>query len=88
MDMFFHGFRGATASFFGLELVTRRRDGAEVFSSGRGVLTLEGGGSVLEEQLPPEVEKRGLQLVLVAEVGGTGAMSMMASRMATFSGGV
>src|SRR4051794_28911331 len=51
-----------------LELGLKCGDDAEVFSAGRRVLSLKGGGAVLEEDLLPGVEERGRELVLVAEV--------------------
>jgi hypothetical protein len=43
-------------------------DGPLEVTLGRGVLPLEGGGAVLEELLLPEVEQRGGELMLVAEI--------------------
>src|SRR5512142_2639744 len=65
--MFFHQFRDDLV--LTLELLPQRGDGSQVVALGRAVLALEGGGTVLEEQLLPGVEECGLQLVLVTEVG-------------------
>ena len=64
--MFLHQFSDDLV--LALELVAECGDGAEVLGLGRGVLAFEGGGAVLEELLLPEVEQRGRELELVAEV--------------------
>src|SRR5262249_10271496 len=51
-----------------LELVAQGGDGPLEVAIGCRVLPLEGGGAVLEELLPPGVEQRGRELMLVAEV--------------------
>src|SRR5579883_2212307 len=51
-----------------LELVAPGGDGPLEVAVGCRVLPLEGGGAVLEELLLPEVEQRGRELMLVAEV--------------------
>src|SRR3954447_402677 len=65
--MFFHQFGDDLV--LALELVAQRGDGAEVLCLGRGDLAaIEGRGPVLEELLLPEIEQRGRELMLVAEV--------------------
>src|SRR5579862_1148679 len=61
-----------------LELVAQRGDGPLEVAVGRGVLPLEGGWAVLEELLLPEVEERGRELVLVAEIRDGDAVDQMA----------
>jgi hypothetical protein len=51
-----------------LELVAQGGDGPLEVAVGSGALPLEGGRSVLEELLLSEVEQRGRELMLVAEV--------------------
>ena len=58
----------ATTSFLRWSLSRRAAMVRWRWPLGRGVLALEGGGAVLEELLLPEVEQRGRELVLVAEV--------------------
>src|SRR4051812_48788992 len=65
-DMFFYQF--GDDFVLALELVAQGGDDSLEVVLGRGVLALEGGGAVLEELLLPEVEERGRELVLVAEV--------------------
>src|SRR6201996_9095897 len=64
--MFLHQFRDDLV--LALELVAQGGDGPLEVALGRGALPLEGGGSVLEELLLPDVEQGGRELVLVAEV--------------------
>ena len=64
--MFLHQFRDDLV--LALELVAQRGDGPLEVAVGRGGLALEGRRSVLEELLLPEVEQRGRELMLVAEV--------------------
>ena len=61
-----------------LQLVAQRGDGPVEAALGGGVLALEGGGSVLEELLLPEVEQRGGELILVAEVRDGHVVDQMA----------
>ena len=55
--MFFHQLRDDLV--LAPELVAQGGDGSVEVSLGRGVLPLEGGRSVLEERLLPEVEEGG-----------------------------
>src|SRR4051794_16480069 len=73
--MFFHQF--SDDFVLALELVAEGGDGADVLGLGRGVLALEGGGSVLEELLLPEVEQRGRELELIAEIGDGDVVDQM-----------
>jgi hypothetical protein len=63
-----------------LELVAQRGDGSLEVALGRGELAPEGGRAVLEELLLPEVEERGRELVLIAEVGDGHAVDQMAPK--------
>src|SRR3954447_11882041 len=74
--MFFHQFSDDLV--LPLELLAQRGDDAEVLALGRGALALEGGGAVLEELLLPEVEQRGRELMLVAEVRDRDTVDQMA----------
>src|SRR3954447_3689687 len=76
--MFLHQF--SDDFVLALELVAQRGDGALEVALGRGVLALEGGRAVLEELLLPEVEERGRELVLVAEVRDGDAVDQMAPK--------
>src|SRR6516225_4762219 len=60
------------------ELVARRGDGPLEVALRRGVLALEGGRSVLEELLLPEVEQGGGELMLVAAVRDGDVVDQMA----------
>ena len=60
-----------------LELVAEGGDGPMEVALGGGVLALERGGPVLEELLLPEVEQRGRELMLVAEVRDGDAVDEM-----------
>ena len=55
--MFFHQFRDDF--ILALELFLQRGDGPEMVGLGGVVLSLKGGGAVLEELLLPEVEESG-----------------------------
>jgi hypothetical protein len=68
--MFFHQLRDDFV--LALELVAQRGDGAVEAVLGGGVLALEGDGSVLEELLLSEIEQRGGEPVLVADVRDRG----------------
>src|SRR5262244_223500 len=61
-----------------LELVAQRGDGPLEVALRRGILALKGGRSVLEELLLPEVEQRGRELMLVAEVRDGDVVDQMA----------
>src|SRR3954452_13919024 len=76
--MFFHQFRDDFV--LALELVAQCGDGPDVPALGRGLLGLEGGGAVLEELLLPEIEERGRELMLVAEVRDGHAVDQMAPK--------
>src|SRR5437763_10306662 len=76
--MFFHQFRNDFV--LALELVAQCRDGPDVPALGRALLGLEGGGAVLEELLLPEVEQRGRELMLVAEVRDGDVVDEMAPK--------
>jgi hypothetical protein len=65
--MFLHQFRDDLV--LALELVAQRGDGPLELAVGRGVLPLEGRRAVVEERLLPEVEHRGRERMLIAEVG-------------------
>src|SRR6185437_6656784 len=76
--MFLHEFRDDFV--LALELVPQCRDGPDVPAVGGSLPGLEGGGSVLEELLLPEVEERGGELMLVAEVRDGDAVDQMAPK--------
>src|SRR5262249_53333977 len=64
--MFLHQFRDDLV--LALELVAQRGDGSLESAFGRGVVPFESSRSVLEELFLPEVEQRGGELMLVAEI--------------------
>jgi hypothetical protein len=64
--MFLHQLRDDL--ILALELVAQHGDGSREVALGRGALAFEGGRSVLEERLLPEVEQGGGERVLVAEI--------------------
>src|SRR6185437_2498838 len=74
--MFLHQFGDALV--LALELVAQRGDGPLEVAVGRAVLALEGRRAVLEELLLPEVEERGRELMLIAEVGDGDVVDQMA----------
>ena len=76
--MIFHQF--GNDFVLALELVTQGGDGSLEVAFRRGVLALEGAGAVLEELLLPDVEERGRELVLVAEVRDGHAVDQMAPK--------
>src|SRR3954462_3059400 len=77
--MFFHQFGDDLV--LALELVAQRGDGAEGLCLGGGELAaIEGRGPVLEELLLPEIEQRGRELMLVAEVRDGYAVDQMAPK--------
>src|SRR5262249_4689562 len=61
-----------------LELVAQRGDGPLEVAVVCAVLPLEGRRAILEELLLPEVEERGRELVLIAEVGDGDVVDQMA----------
>src|SRR5262249_38161955 len=74
--MFLHQFRDDLV--LALELVAQRGDGPLEVALRRGILALEGGRSVLEELLLPEVEQGGGELMLVAEIRDGHVVDQMA----------
>ena len=76
--MFFHQFSDDLV--LALELVAQRGDGPLEVALRRGVLALEGGRSVLEELLLPEIEERGRKLMLIAEVRDGHVVDQMAPK--------
>lgn len=64
---------------FALVLILKRFDGFSQLGLGISVFALQGGGPVLEELRLPLVEKCGLDLQLVAEVGNADAVNQVAS---------
>src|SRR6185312_10401113 len=76
--MFFHQL--GNDFVLALELFPQRSDGPKVFVVRRSVLAFECGSSVLEELLLPDVEQRGCELVLVAEVGDRDAVDEVAPK--------
>ena len=69
-----------------LELVAQRGDGPLEVALERRVLPLEGRGAVLEELLLPEVEQRGRELMLVAEVRDGDVVDQMTPQNGTALG--
>jgi hypothetical protein len=60
-----------------VQLVEQRGDCLEVLILGNRILAFQCGGAVLEELLLPDVEERGLKLILVAEVRDGDAVDEM-----------
>ena len=61
-----------------LEILMQGGDVPETLILRSGVLAFQRGGTVLEEQFLPLVEQRGLQLVLVAQVGDGDSVDLVA----------